>query len=132
MILPHDAMQERGRSAEAPSSHNEGYYLGGTYIYEKKCKLPESETKQSYYLEFEGVYPNAVVEINGKQTGHCLYGYSSMKVPIEDVNQGEEAAIKVLIDDEEHPKSRWYGGAGIYRPVWLVSLPEEHIIPDKR
>ncbi|MDO4647990.1 MAG: glycoside hydrolase family 2 TIM barrel-domain containing protein [Eubacteriales bacterium] len=131
VILPHDAMQEQGRDASAPSGKSEAYFLGGIYEYETSIRVPENLDDGLMYLEFEGVYPNASVYVNGKLAGACEYGYSSFCVPVQGVDPGEDAVITVTVDDQEHPKSRWYGGAGIFRPVWLVEMPKEHIIAEK-
>ncbi len=128
--LPHDAMQEQGRRADAPSGRSEAFFLGGKYEYEKTLFAPLEWAEQVAWLEFEGVYPNAKVLLNGKELGGCNYGYSQFRVELTGLRYGENNTITVLVDDEGHPNSRWYGGAGIYRPVHLITAPKHHIQPD--
>ncbi len=128
--LPHDAMQEQGRKADAPSGRSEAFFLGGNYEYEKALFAPEEWKDRLVWLEFEGVYPKAKVLLNGKEIGGCNYGYSRFRVAMTKLRYGEENTITVLVDDEGHPNSRWYGGAGIYRPVYLITSPIYHIQPD--
>nr|WP_314464751.1 glycoside hydrolase family 2 TIM barrel-domain containing protein [uncultured Clostridium sp.] len=130
IILPHDAMQEQGRSADAPSGRSEAFFLGGNYIYEKRFFAPKEWKNCMVNLEFEGVYPNAKVLLNGKEAGGISYGYSQFRVVLENLKIGEDNLLQVEIEDEDHPNSRWYAGAGIYRPVWLLIMPKEHILPN--
>lgn len=127
LCLPHDAMQEQGRSPDAPSGRSEAFFLGGSYEYKKELLAPKEWEGLDTYLEFEGVYPSAKVLLNGRQIGGCNYGYSQFRVALNDLRFGEKNTITVIVDDENHPNSRWYGGAGIYRPVWLVNRPKAHI-----
>lgn len=129
VLIPHDAMQERGRSADAPSGRSEAFFLGGTYCYEKMLFAPKEWKNKRIMLEFEGVYPHARVLLNGKEVGGCNYGYSTFRVDLEELKIEEENIIEVIVEDENHPNSRWYGGAGIYRPVWLLEFPKTHIEP---
>ncbi|MDO4622042.1 MAG: glycoside hydrolase family 2 TIM barrel-domain containing protein [Eubacteriales bacterium] len=129
VAVPHDAMQEKGRSAEAPSGRSEAYFLGGTYVYEKNFTVPDDCKEQILMLEFEGVYPKAEVYLNGELQGECSYGYSMFRVELKNLKYGQGNELRVLVHDEEHPRSRWYGGAGIYRPVWLLKMPQTHIAP---
>lgn len=131
ITLPHDAMQEEGRKADAPSGTGGAFFNGGRYIYEKHFFVPEDWKKEMQFLEFEGVYPTAEVFLNGKKIAGCSYGYSQFYVPLTELKYEKENVIKVLVDNSKLPNSRWYSGAGIYRPVWLWMGNREHIIPDK-
>lgn len=125
--LPHDATQLQGRAPDAPSGSGGAYYLGGCYEYSKYFEAPESWRGQYISLLFEGVYPTAKVLLNGQEIGGCAYGYSQFEVVLSALNYGEKNEITVIVDNNETPNSRWYAGAGIYRPVWLLKGNASHI-----
>ena len=128
VTLPHDAMQTAGRSADSPGGSSMAYYIGGKYIYEKQFEAPAEWENQCITLEFESVYKNAQVFINGKLAGGRPYGYIPFFVSLDGLLQyGKSNTIKVIADTTQLPCSRWYSGAGIYRPVWLHIKPKNHI-----
>ena len=116
ITLPHDAMIHGTRSADAPSASAQGYFAGGSYSYEKHFLRPDAG---QVILEFEGVYRNARVLLNGTEAACHAYGYTPFLVDISDLLKDGENVLQVLCDNEQQPDSRWYAGAGIYRPVWL-------------
>ena len=134
VTLPHDAMQQQGRSPEAPSGTGGGFFLGGKYIYEKQFFGDPKWADQELFLEFEGVYPSAEVFLNGQRIGGCRYGYTRFRVPLSGgcsgLRLGEKNCLRVEVDNSDQPNSRWYSGAGIYRPVWLLAGGREHIAPE--
>ena len=77
-------------------------------------------------LRFEGVYMDSEICVNGTKLGEWKYGYSTFDWDITDsLREGEnEVALRVVF---QSPNSRWYSGAGIYRNVWMICLPETHI-----
>lgn len=131
VVLPHDAMIEREREPESKAGGAQAYFPGGRYCYEKKFWVPEEWAEQSVYLQFEGVYKNARVYLNGKEAGGASYGYIPFFVNTEGMlHYGAENVVRVEAENEEQPDSRWYTGAGIYRPVWLWMGRKEHIEPE--
>lgn len=80
-------------------------------------------------LRFEGVYMDSTVYVNGQKAGEWKYGYSSFVIDMTPYLEDGENEIMVSVN-YQCPNSRWYSGAGIYRNVWLLLLPREHIIPD--
>lgn len=128
--LPHDAMQLQGRAPNAPSGSGGAFFLGGCYEYEKRFWVPEEWSNQDILLEFEGVYPSAKVLLNEVEIGGCNYGYSMFRVPLTSLTYGEYNEVKVIADNSQLPNTRWYSGAGIYRPVWLWQGEKAHIKPD--
>nr|AHF23998.1 beta-galactosidase/beta-glucuronidase [uncultured bacterium Contig16] len=117
--LPHDAMQTEARSEKAGTRGSGAYYEGGCYIYEKMIsKAGKDETR---ILEFEGVYPSADVFLNGQKVGGCRYGYSMFYVDLTGKLTEEENLLRLIADNSQVPNSRWYSGAGIFRPVWMLS-----------
>ena len=127
VTLPHDATQETGRSAKAPSGSGYAFYEGGVYTYEKTFPAPMEWKDQDIDLLLEGVYPKASVALNGREIGTCAYGYSHYIMPLSCLCYGKENTLTIRVDNTATPNSRWYAGAGIYRPVWLVQGARSHI-----
>lgn len=125
--LPHDAMLCEPRAEENPGIHNIGYFEGHNYEYIKKFTIDEKLSDKKLTLEFEGVYHNAEVYLNGKLVAERPYGYTNFYVPMQELRVGEENTIKVVAHNADQPNSRWYTGSGIYRPVWLYAQNENHI-----
>lgn len=126
VTLPHDAMLSEKRTEGSPGGKNTGYFEGRDYIYERVLKLDKKEGSR-YVLEFEGVYRNARVYLNGEEIAFRPYGYIGFYVDITDKVLSGENKLEVKAFNADQPNSRWYSGAGIYRPVWLYELPEKHI-----
>lgn len=125
--LPHDAMLEEKRDPESPGGGAVGYFLPGTYVYEKTFHVPSEWSDKYVAIQFEGVYRKSKVYVNGREAGGCSYGYVPFTVPLDDLKSGEENVIRVEVDNKDMPNSRWYSGAGIYRPVWLWVGEKSHI-----
>lgn len=120
VIIPHDAMIHEQRSADAVGGGAHAYFPGGVYIYEKNFVIPEEWKDKKIYLEFEGVYKNAEVSLNGKQLGNRPYGYVPFLISLNEAAlYGQENHLEVKADNSKLPNSRWYTGSGIYRPVNL-------------
>lgn len=127
VLLPHDATQLQGRAPDAPSGSGGAYYWGGRYEYRKTFEVPETWRGRYVSLLFEGVYPMARVLLNGREVGGCAYGYGQFEIPLDGLRYGETNEITVMVDNSGTPNSRWYAGAGIYRPVWLLEGNASHI-----
>lgn len=131
VTLPHDAMLHEKRDPESPGTHAAAYFPGGKYMYEKEFSVPEEWADKKVTLEFEGIYRNSKVYVNGKEAGGRAYGYIGFFVSIESyLNFGAKNTILVTVDNSQLPNSRWYSGAGIYRPVWLYVQNRENIAPE--
>ncbi|RBP97315.1 glycoside hydrolase family 2 [Bifidobacterium aemilianum] len=128
VTLPHDAMLEEPREADAPSASNSGWFLGRDYEYVKRFMPDDAWRGQSLLLEFEGVYREAEVWVNGRKLAYRPYGYSNFYVDLsEALVFGECNEIRVVARNADQPNSRWYSGAGIYRPVTLWAGHRDHI-----
>jgi beta-galactosidase len=127
VTLPHDAMIGGRRD---PDGHwGNGFFPGGVWQYEKTFVADEELRGQRVLLEFEGVYRGASVWVNGALAGHRPYGYTDFAVSIgEHLRFGEENVVAVHATS--HDDSRWYSGAGIYRPVHLVAGGPVHLALD--
>lgn len=121
VMLPYDAMIRERRDQNCPAGAQSGFYPGGRYIYEKKFWAPEDWAKKDIFLEFEGVYGDSKIWINGSYVTRNHNGYVGFQVPLNPwLNYGEEDTIRVEVDNNCQPGSRWYTGSGIYRNVNLL------------
>ena len=131
--LPHDWSIEDLPGTGSPFDHNAvsqvsgGYTTGGTAWYRKSFSLPvESENKQ-VILQFDGVYMNTDVWLNGEHLGTHPYGYTSFWFDITGkIKHGEQNVLAVQVKNEGL-NSRWYSGSGIYRHVWLRVTEQVHV-----
>lgn len=128
--LPHDALIAQERSADAPRGETNGYFPGGVFEYRKTLEVPSDHTGRRILLEFDGVYRDAAVYVNGNLAGQRAFGYSRFSVRIDPfLVFGAENEIRV--ECRTHLDSRWYAGAGIYRDVHLVVKDAVHIVRDE-
>ena len=126
--VPHDAMLSEPRSADAPSGSAGSFFPGGTYRYEREIVVEPAWDGCQLALEFEGVYRNATVLVDGRKLAFHAYGYTGFTVEVPGLARaGERRLVTVIADNSAQPNSRWYSGSGIYRPVWLHVLPARHI-----
>ncbi len=97
--------------------------------YRKNFSVNESDISGKIILRFEGVYMDSSVFINGRKAGEWKYGYSTFEIDITGyLSKGENSVIVKAVF--QHPNSRWYSGAGIYRNVWIKKVPCTHIVSD--
>lgn len=128
VTLPHDAMLSEPRTQESTGEGNIGWYIGGDYEYTKKFTVPKEYENQKVLIEFEGVYHNAEVHINGKKVAGRPYGYTNFYINTDGFfKYGEENEVKVIAHNADQPNSRWYSGTGIYRPAYLHIGGEKYI-----
>ena len=128
VTLPHDAMLSEPRTQESTGEGNIGWYIGGDYEYSRNFFVPEEYKDKKVLIEFEGIYHNGEVYINGKKAAYRPYGYTNFYVDTEGFFQyGKENEIKVIARNADQPNSRWYPGTGIYRPAYLYVGEEKHI-----
>ena len=126
--LPHDwDIFEGPKSGKGATGTGGGWFDAGKGEYRKTFKTPSDEVVK---LHFEGVYQKAEVFVNGQKAGQHHYGYTPFIVDvtpylIKDKKQSNEVVVKV--DNSEQPNCRWYSGSGIYRHVWLETMPALHI-----
>lgn len=130
VTLPHDysISQNFTTSGEAES----GFLPGGTGWYRKTFTMPEADSGKTIVLNFDGVYSDAYVYVNGTQVGEHHYGYTSFAMDITkyltcDGKTENVVAVKTV---NNIPSSRWYSGSGIYRDVTLEVTDPVHIAHD--
>jgi beta-galactosidase len=127
--LPHDWSIEGSFSQEHPAGIGGGALPGGLGWYRKTFTLPECQSSKMFFVEFDGVYMNSEVWINGHHLGKRPNGYISFRYDLTPyLHFGEEENVMaVKVDNSVQPNSRWYSGSGIYRNVWLTSVNPLHI-----
>ncbi|GAB4488302.1 MAG: glycoside hydrolase family 2 TIM barrel-domain containing protein [Anaerolineales bacterium] len=113
---------------EMENGHDTGYLRGGVGWYRKRF-TPPAQPGQRVWLHFDGVQTQTTVYVNGQQAGNNVYGYTPFNLDITPfLRLGEENLVAIkAVQPEQH--SRWFSGAGIYRPVTLSVLAPVHIAP---
>ena len=124
--VPHDWAREGDFYAGNPSGAGGGALPGGTAWYRKKFDVRELKDDR-LFLEFDGVYMNSTVYVNGQKVGFRPYGYSSFEYDITPYVREGENVVAVRVDNSDQPNSRWYSGCGIYRHVWLTKTHPIHV-----
>lgn len=132
VTIPHDAMQWNPKSADSPSGVNGGWYSARDYLYTKHFSSADIRRSSGdlTLLEFEGVYRNARIRLNGRLIASHDYGYSGFYADLSEYIAEGDNVLTVEAHNSDQPNCRWYSGTGIYRPVWLCVMPERHIMPD--
>ena len=121
--LPHDWSIESPFLKDAPATNQGGSLPGGIGWYRKTFAVPVSSKDKSVSIEFDGVYRNSEVWINGHYLGKRPHGYISFQYDLSKYLKfgTEKNVIAVKVDNSQQPNSRWYTGSGIYRNVRLVT-----------
>lgn len=125
--LPHDWSIEGTPSQDAPAGGRGGYFPTGIGWYRKAFRLPAGARGRETWLEFDGVYMNSDVWINGVHLGRRPYGYVSFAHDITKYVASGVNVVAVRVDNSLQPNSRWYSGSGIYRHVWLEVVDPLHV-----
>jgi beta-galactosidase len=125
--LPHDWSIENTFNQNAPTSGGGGYLPTGIGWYRKHFVLPKSVVSKNIWIEFDGVYQNSDVWINGQHLGHYPNGYMSFSYDLSPYIKAGENIITVKVDNSLQPNTRWYSGSGIYRHVWLGISDPLHV-----
>ena len=130
VLLPHDAVIAVPRDGGNIAAHGNGYFVEQNYVYTKNFILNPADEGKCVWLEFEGVYQNAMVYINESFACRCPYGYSNFYIDATKfVYFHGENSIKVAVKNGVQ-SGRWYTGGGIYRDVNLMVGDRLHIVPD--
>ena len=122
--LPHDWAIEGDFLASNPSGAGGGALPGGVGWYRKHFTV---DGPAIYSIEFDGVYMNATVYVNGEKVGYRPYGYSSFEYDVTTRMRCGDNVIAVRVDNSDQPNSRWYSGCGIYRHVWFTRKNSVHV-----
>ncbi len=127
--LPHDWSIEGDFSEEHPATAGGGALPGGTGWYRKSFVIPAADSVKKIFIEFDGIYWNSTVYLNGKKIGFRPNGYISFRYELTPYLKfgDDKNVIAVKVDNSKQPNSRWYSGSGIYRNVRLVKTNPVHV-----
>ncbi|WP_207515335.1 glycoside hydrolase family 2 TIM barrel-domain containing protein [Longitalea luteola] len=127
--LPHDWSIELPFDSTSPTGTGGGALRGGLGWYRKTFTLPASDKGKNIFIDFDGVYCNSEVFINGHSFGVRPNGYISFRYDLTPYLKygSEKNVIAVKVDNSRQPNSRWYSGSGIYRNVWLVKTGSTYV-----
>lgn len=126
--LPHDWAIEGDFNVDNPSGAVGGALPGGIGWYRKTFTLSKEFKSKKVFIDFDGVYMNSEVFLNGISLGKRPYGYISFRYDLTPyLKFGEPNVLAVRVNNSKQPNSRWYSGCGIYRNVWLVVLDPIHV-----
>lgn len=126
--LPHDWSIEGDFSLSHPATPGGGALPGGIGWYRKTFEISEADREKSIFIDFDGIYMNSSVWINGHFLGTRPNGYLSIRydlTPYLEYNLPNTITVKV--DNSAQPNARWYTGSGIYRNVWLTKVNSLHV-----
>ncbi|MES2276392.1 MAG: sugar-binding domain-containing protein [Bacteroidota bacterium] len=125
--LPHDWSIEGEFDKDAPTGGGGGYLPTGIGWYRKTFKMPVSAKDKQVSIQFDGIYQNSEVWINGHYLGKRPNGYISFVYDLTPYLKSDKNIIAVRVDNSQQPNSRWYSGSGIYRHVWLNITNNLHV-----
>jgi beta-galactosidase len=123
LSVPHDWSIELPFDKESPTGTGGGALRGGLGWYRKIFVMPEVEKNKKHFIQFDGVYMNSEVYLNGQRLGIRPNGYIGFRYDLTPyLKYGTQKNILVVkVNNDQQPNSRWYSGSGIYRNVWLLS-----------
>lgn len=126
--LPHDWSIEADFSLVNPATPGGGALPGGVGWYRKIFEVSEFDKEKTIYIDFDGIYMNSSVWINGQFLGNRPNGYISFRYDLTPyLKYDEKNILTVKVDNSAQPNSRWYTGSGIYRNVWLTKVNSTHV-----
>lgn len=125
--IPHDYIVEGAFDPKADNQHaclpvEPGWYR-------KMISIPASDQGRRLWLEFDGVYRDSQMWLNGHFLGRHVSGYTSFRYDVSDVAEPGTNNLLVVRVDPKHFEGWWYEGGGIYRHTRLVSLASTHVAP---
>lgn len=128
VVLPHDWSISMPFDSTSPTGTGGGALRGGMGWYRKEFDVAATDKGKQFLLDFDGVYCNSKVFVNGQLVGERPNGYISFRYDIAPyLKFGGKNIIVVQVDNLRQPNSRWYSGSGIYRNVWLTKAEPLHI-----
>lgn len=126
--LPHDYVVEGTFDAKHDRSH--GYLPVDVGWYRKTFTLPAADKGRRLWIDFDGVYRDSTVWLNGKRLGGHKSGYTPSRYDIsKEANFGGKNVLTVRVDPRTW-EGWWYDGGGIYRHVWLTKADPVHVAPN--
>jgi len=123
----HDPPEYSGSGGSQPAGN--GYLPIGIGFYRKEFEIPETDKGRKISIEFDGIFRNSTVWVNGHLLGNHQSGYTPSNYDLTDVlRYGNEGRNVILVKvDATQPEGWWYEGCGIYRHVWLIKTNRLHV-----
>jgi beta-galactosidase len=113
--LPHDWTIEGTFDRKNPTTDRCGYLPTGIGWYRKTIEVPSEWKGKQVAIQFDGVFRNSTVWVNGRKLGMRPYGWISFEYDISDiVNTDNSITFAVKVDNSKQHAARWYTGSGIY------------------
>ena len=128
--VPHDWSFEKGVRKGGDQGQGGGYHDGGIGWYRKHFTIKKGSLSNITYINFDGVYMNSDVWVNGNHIGKRPYGYISFRYDISQHLKEGENTIAVRVDNSLEPSARWYHPCGIYAQVKLIEVNPTHFKPN--
>ncbi len=125
--LPHDCVIEGPFEPKGAASH--GSIIPTMGWYRKVFKLPPGSQGKSLWIDFDGVYRDSLVWLNGKFLGRHSSGYTSFRYDISKAANFDAENVLTVHVDPTRFEGWWYEGGGIYRHVWLNVADRIHAAP---
>ena len=126
--LPHDWSIESAPDPKNPSGSGGGFFPNGTGWYRKTFNAPSDWKGKRVSVEFDGIYRNPTVYLNGRKIGTQPYGYTSFELDLtSELSFTSPNVLAVRVDNSAQPNSRWYSGSGIYRHVRVIVTDPTHV-----
>ena len=120
--VPHDWSISLPFNQSSAASFGGGYLDGGLGWYRKSFSLPAESSGQKVFVQFDGVYMDSTVWLNGTEICARPYGYSSFECDFTSSDNFGGSNVLAVRVNNQLPSSRWYSGSGIYRHVWLKTV----------
>ncbi len=130
LSVPHDWAFEAPFDRHAAQGATGAYKPGGVGWYRKTFDLPPGWQHRRVRIQFDGVYMNSDVWINGVHLGKRPYGYVSFGYDLTPHLNAKNNIVAVRVDNSLEPSARWYHACGIYSPVHLIATGRVHIQHD--
>ena len=128
VTLPHDWSIEHKIEPTAPTGAYGGFFPTGIGWYREVIHAPIAWKDKQVAVEFEGVYMDAEVFLNGQKLSSHPYGYTSFFVDLTPaLKPGSDNILAVRVDNSHQRNTRFYSGSGIYRHVWLQATNAIHV-----
>ncbi|MGM0920358.1 MAG: glycoside hydrolase family 2 TIM barrel-domain containing protein [Bacillota bacterium] len=128
LVLPHDWSIKGPFDKDHPTGGDGGSLPAGIGWYRKTFQIEETDRDSKIFIEFDGVYCNSEVWINGQYLDFHHNGYTGFTYDVTPyLNFYRDNVLSVRVNNSEQPGSRWYTGSGIYRHTWLVATDNVYI-----
>ena len=128
--VPHDWSFEKGVRKGGDQGQGGGYHDGGIGWYRKDFNINKESLSNINYINFDGVYMNSEVWVNGNYLGKRPYGYISFRYDISKLLKAGKNTIAVRVDNSLEPSARWYHPCGIYAAVKLIEVNPTYFAPN--